>query len=135
MPESWAARSATHWRTETEISPGVMRGGGRLEPTPPLIESTATQTTDDQWRVLERVGGVGELAQAAVVARGRHSQAIADPRGLGFGPGPPRFLEVEDLTVLVCQSHREVKPANAPRAKQGSSPVCPFVPGPAQDRR
>ena len=79
--------------------------------------------------------GVDELRQPAVVPGRRHSQTVADARCLGFGPGPPRFLEVEDLAVLVCQSHRGVKPANAPRAKQGSSVRRPVVPGTRQDRR
>ena len=122
-------------RRRGRSSARMVGSGGRLEPAAALVEPAAPQTAHHQRRVVEGFSGVDELRQSAVVAGRRHSQADADARGFRSGPGPPRFLEVEDLAVLVCQSHREVKPANAPRAKQGSSDPRPGLPEQGRERR
>ncbi len=118
-------RPGRRGRRSGRSSSRLMWCGGRLEPAPALVEAAAAQATDHQWGVLEGFTRVDDLRQPAVVPGWRHAQADADPRRFRSGPGPPRFLEVEDQAVLVGQCHRRVKPANALRAKQGSSAPLP----------
>ena len=83
-PDSPARRSG-------RSSPGVMRGGGGLEPAPPLVESAPAQASDDEWRVLEGVTRFDELARAGGSSRSETCR--------GGGGSPMPWLRAGSTTI------------------------------------
>src|SRR4051794_27597445 len=81
---------------------------------PPIAD--AAKAAHDERVIGHGVGGVEELVQQLVVARGRQPEAVADHAFLRPRLRPPRTLEIEDRPLALRQCHPP-NPATPARAR------------------